>query len=484
MTESYSMQKHSAPLHRHLARSSTHEILKAVWAEARQHNGKHLDVAMLDTARHPLPWELELVAREALVIGGASRPQRARKAFDLRVAINLLRDLNRGISNDLVHSREDALAALSPEVHQQVRWSADDFSALARYLRIFRRPKLSQLVEAHLGMALTQWAMLGLCTTRLMLESFAWDLSVLTHLPGISPEVLGRYLGMMAADVETVGADLRTRQSTGRDWAFTFNAMRERPLLFRREKPGTFFAPVPHLIQWRLTDSLYFELVKQGGSDFSAALGSACELYVGEVLERGLRGGGHDIQGERRYRVGKDMFDGADWRVSDDTGHLFIECKARRMGLPAKTNVPGKDMNESLDVMAGLIAQNYRNIHDALQGHVPGFDRKGLPVFCVVATLEDWSLHLPQLRSGLKSKVPEKVREKKVPLSLIEECPYSILSFALLERLVQDIAKSGVARTFRRGPGFSPARYVGCLFPETMIEVMPEIFLTRGEPRP
>lgn len=472
----YSMAGHVEPLHRHLGNSPILDILKAVWEEVCSHNLVSLEVARCNTAYFPLPWELELLARETLVLGKRDEiSNQLAEGFDLRAAIRLLRNVGIGISGDWVRSEGDALAALSPLVYQQVTWSADNLSTFVRYIRIFRQPELSQLVEQHIGMTLTQWATLGLAAFALTRDAFEIELHVLTHLHGISPSVLDRFSALMTADIDTVGARLRSSRSTDRDWAFTFNVMRERPLLFQSEKPDTVFAPIPQLIHWRLADGLYYELVKRGGATFAKALGDACEFYIGEILERGLRGSSHKIQKEQKYSVGGQTFAGADWRVSDDTGHVFIECKASRLVLPAKTSIPGTDMDKALDLLAGYVGQNYRNIQDALQGLVPGFERNGLPAFCVVTTLEDWSLHLPQLQTLLQAKVFDDLRRRNLPPALLDECPYFILSFFDLERQVQDIAKSGVANTFLRGPDFRPAEYVGCLFPETLDEAMPGI---------
>ena len=52
---------------------------------------------------------------------------------------------------------------------------------------------------------------------------------------------------------------------------------------------------------------------------------------------------------------------GVDWVLSDSKGHLFIECKTKRLTLDAKTLSDSVALDRDLDVMAKAVVQHYRN---------------------------------------------------------------------------------------------------------------------------
>ena len=472
----YSMYQHYKPLRNHLAKYSVLSGLRVVWLHTRQHSWAGLQQKLQDASCSMLPWELEQVVRE-LVLNGilAVGGSHGGKELDPMAAVRCLRTLIEAISRDHVHCSKDAMEALVPLIHQQNAWSDDAFSRIVRHFRIFRHEALAAIVEPEIGISLSDWLKIGLTVSSFLNEKFEVDRALFNRVPGVDPEAVERFFELTAMPIEGLRQQLQLAQRYDLQWAHTFNPLRARPIIFRSTAPGPIFSPIPQLLLWRLTDGLYYELVHKRLAGFDKAFGDACEHYVGEVLNAALRGGAFDVRDERPYKAGKQDKHGVDWVVSDRTGHLFVECKAKRMTLAAKTNAPGGAVDKDLRVLAGYIVQNYKNINDALQGHVPVFLSAGLPVFSAIVTLEDWGLHTPHLKARLHSFVDEALHATDLPISMMNDCPYAVLSFFQLERRAQDIAKVDIATAFTPGAVYTRAQYKGCLFPQTLKELMPDI---------
>lgn len=428
-----------------------------------------------------LPWELELVARE-IILNGHMQQQTLASAntFDPVKSVQLVRQLTMHISKTHVHSHDEALSAVIPLIHQQMPWSDDTFSRIARYGQIYRHQPLAEIMQSVLKISLSAWLKLGLTAFSLLVRSHSVHRSIFFHLPGVDRETVEQFFALTTRSIEELGPRIKSQQVYDRKWAYAFNPLRERPINFFQMEPERIFAPIPQLLIWHVTDGLYYHLIEAGGSLFAKAFGDACEIYVGNVLTTALQGKQVEIYGERPYETSKGQKAGADWLVSDHTGHIFLECKAKRMTLQAKTAGPGESMDKDLRVLAGYIVQNYKNIRDAMGGSVPGFNSKGLPVFSGIVTLEDWGLVTSQLKDRLNVLVEDELQDAGLPASMTVDHPYKILSFFQLERHVQDIANKGIATVSMPDAVYSRAAYRGCLFPETLAELMPDIAENAG----
>lgn len=396
------------------------------------------------------------------------------KSFDPWNAVRLLRGLTTSISKEYVHSYEDALSAVVPLMHQQMPWSDDTFSRIARYGQIYQHPPLAQIIRSVLGLSLSDWLKLGLAVYGCLERSFWSDRSSYLHLPGLDGQAVQQFFALTASPIEDLRTRIRSNQSYDRQWSHAFNPLRERPITFFEKAPHLIFSPVPQLVIWRVTDGLYYDLVNVG-KPFAKAFGDACELYVGKVLKRALKGCEVEIHGERPYDTGDGRKAGVDWLVSDHSGHLFVECKAKRMTFPAKITGSGEPMDKDLRVLADYIIQNYKNIRDAMRGNIPDFASAGLPIFSAIVTLEDWWLLTPQLKERLHSLVEDALQRANLPISMVVDYPYKLLSFFQLERLAQDMANRGITKVFNSDEANLEIPYRGCLFPETLAELMPDI---------
>jgi hypothetical protein len=76
---------------------------------------------------------------------------------------------------------------------------------------------------------------------------------------------------------------------------------------------------------------------------------------VGEVIEVACKPPRFAIMPEESYYIGSKKFHGVDWVVSDDTGHLFIEAKTKRLTLGARIRSVNDDLDRDLVTMATAI---------------------------------------------------------------------------------------------------------------------------------
>jgi hypothetical protein len=110
--------------------------------------------------------------------------------------------------------------------------------------------------------------------------------------------------------------------------------------------------------------------------------------YVGEVIEFACKPPRFAILLEEPYYIGSNKFHGVDWVVSDDTGHLFIEAKTKRLTLSAKILSTGSALECDLITIATAILQHYQNIRRALDGKT-SWQPDGQPIYPMILTLED-----------------------------------------------------------------------------------------------
>src|SRR5262249_44366048 len=141
--------------------------------------------------------------------------------------------------------------------------------------------------------------------------------------------------------------------------------------------------------------------------------------------------------------VGSKKFHGVDWVLSDDTGHLFIEAKTKRLTLGAKIRSVNDDLDRNLITMATAVAQHYQNILRALDVKTK-WKPDGLPIYPLLLTLEDWFIFSPRVTEILNSHVQRLLTERGVSVNVMSEMPFTIASAHEFETASQVIAHVGI----------------------------------------
>jgi hypothetical protein len=259
---------------------------------------------------------------------------------------------------------------------------------------------------------------------------------------GISREASDAFFRRITCTTEQLKVETAKRQSYGRDWLYTWNPLEATPLVsFDPAVPDRVLCPIPRYLIRRASAGIFYDLANS--ADFDHPFGDSFQAYVSEVIKATCPTPRFTALAEEPYYVGKRKMHGVDWVLSDGTGHLFIECKTKRLTLNAKTLSDSVALDRDLDVIAKAIVQHYRNIGDALDSKtrwVPD----GLPIYPLVLTLEDWFIFSPRVAEMLSKHVCRLMAEAGIPKKVLVEMPYTIASAHEFEITSQVIAQVGI----------------------------------------
>ena len=258
----------------------------------------------------------------------------------------------------------------------------------------------------------------------------------------VSRDASKAFFDRVSCTIPQLRAETARRQSYGDGWQYAWNPLEATPLVcINPAHPDWVMCPIQRYLIRRVSAGIFFDLVKSSG--FDNPYGNAFQAYVGQVLEQTCPPPRFTVLAEQPYTIGTDLHHGVDWIVSDTTGHLFIECKTKRLTLDAKTLSDAVALDRDLVVMATAIVQHYGNIRRAIEGKtrwVPD----GLPIYPMVLTLEDWYLFSPRVSEMLKGHVDRLSALAGIPVSMFEEMPWVIASSHEFEIATQVMARVGI----------------------------------------
>lgn len=392
-------------------------------------------------------WNLHLIGRE-LVLNAARVGGEDTLSTDsgLIRMVNHIRRISTGISDRTVASGNDAMIAMHPLVHQQVPWQfTRDEPRMFRAFHVYNHPELAPIFERATGLSVREMFVLAFAIGGMATRQAGTNATQDYSLFDVSPEARDAFFRMTAADLGDVHKVLKGRQRYDEGWEFTWNALQGFPLIsVSHGKTSDLWCPLPDFLIRRVTDGLFYDLVKSG-IPFGNEYGRAFERYVGLLLNEMFEGGRFSVSGEQPYTVGKQSKHGVDWIVSDSTGNLFIECKTRRISQEAKEVGESEALDESLDELAKAVVQLYKNIDDATRG-LSKWVPNGLPIYPLVVTYENWYLFTPQVIEYLLESVRRRLDEAQLPREWTESMPFVVASSSEFEEAGQDIANFGIQR--------------------------------------
>jgi hypothetical protein len=261
---------------------------------------------------------------------------------------------------------------------------------------------------------------------------------------GINPDSSAAFFRRITSTLEELKAQTAKRQSYDRDWLYVWNPLQATPLVsFDPAFPDRVLCPIPSYLLRRASAGIFFDLVKS--TDFNNPFGNSFQSYIGEVIRAFCKPPGFNVLAEKPYNVGKKKLHGADWVVSDKTGHIFIECKTKRLTISSKTLADAVALDKDLAVMAEAIVQHYKNIRHALGGESK-WQPDVLPIYPMILTLEDWFIFSPRVDAMLKQHIHQKLHRAGIPLSILDEMPCTIASSHEFELAIQVIAQLTISQ--------------------------------------
>jgi hypothetical protein len=435
-------------------------------------------------------WALEILAKEIILNSPDQGETELLKWNEFSGALNKLKDLeNRlgGRHKNIV--APNILVELYRIAHRQFHWQVrPNTTTLARYYRLFNRPDMDALLRREMGLSAKKLYTIGLMLAGAYLDQFGITYPIPVDVPDITQEQFDAFISRFACEIADMRETIRSHQSYDQDYAYTFNPLKAHPLLWLTLRGRrTLVAPIPTYLLRRFTEGIFYDLYDSPG--FSAAFGAAFQQCVGDAAQAANIAGRLKILDERRYRVGKNDKNSIDWIISDDTGHLFVECKTKRPTVRAKMAIASTEaLDEELGKMASFVVQTYKALVDAQAGHYPHWKPDGNPTHPIVVTLEDWLAFGDRILLEIDRQVRSGLAARGIDAAICDQHPFSICSVAEFEKVIQVIEQVGIAKAMaerfaseRRGWLLSlaiqdafPAEYSKLrvdLFPDALSEI-------------
>lgn len=397
-----SMYDDYKPLRNYLRKINVYSALLAMWAYS---SALEYGTALPPSLLLPRPfdklngrlflWQIHLMSRE-IILNCSTTDGEDFTAKSMRQTLNYINAIGEKISKDRYVDEgnpDQLLRDLMPLIHQQIPYSSTlDVSRILRYTRIFGDAAVGPILEKKLGLNIVECCFLMLHIISTVRQS-PW-VSSRQKLDdfGIGIDRSKVFFDWLSRSLTDTRVSLAQNQAYDANWAYTWNPLEERPLIFLNDSNRSeMLCPTPALLWQKIGTGLFFELVNE--ADFGNLCGNAFESHVGEFAQRILPETRFSVQGETEYWIGKNRKAGLDWLIADNTANLFIECKAKRLRQGAKLVDATTLLNKELQVLAAAIVQGYKNIDDVMCQRTT-WSPSSIPSFLVVVTLEDWLLFL------------------------------------------------------------------------------------------
>lgn len=279
------------------------------------------------------------------------------------------------------------------------------------------------------------------------------------QVSAIKNEEVEKFIKIFSLDINSLREKVKNEVQYNDKFAYSFSSLRSFPIIkmgYRQKE--SLVCPMPTLLFWQITDGIYYKILeeikkikgekeqKEILGNFGNSLGKQFQNYVGEVLEKSIQNIRFKFFKEQEYKEGKNRKDTVDWMVIDNNAMLFIECKAKRMNLPAKIELnDDRFIKAELDKMADFIKQVYKSIDDYKNNKYPNIKYdKSKKIFPVILTLEHWYLFGDKFLNELDAILKNKIKENNLDEKYLEIYPYSICSIEEFEKMTQIINKIGV----------------------------------------
>lgn len=390
-------------------------------------------------------WEIAILAREIVLNATPEGKLRLRPWPGMARVLNMLRQ----VDNDMAGAhmtRDQAYNSLTPTGQLQFPWQRQyQFNSFMRYFKVFSEPDVERLLLRETGVSTKDWFFVGFAAAGFLQRECGISAHQDYRPVGIELELSKTVFGKLSQSFEELRGNVNYSARYDDTWMYTWNPLEAKPLVgLDPTHPERLHCPIPYYVLKRASQGLFYEIYQAEG--FSNPFGASFQGYIGEVLGETFSSPQFTIYEEREYKVGRRRKDGVDWILTDDQANLFIECKAKRMSVGAKSAVDPAIVGEQVDFLAKAVIQLYKNIADALAGHTH-WPRNDQPIFPLVVTLEDWYL-FGSSADLLVEGVRTKMTEANLDLTWLDSMPYTVASCDDFEDVSPTIAEVGIHTFF------------------------------------
>ncbi|MDP3652470.1 MAG: hypothetical protein Q8R67_12380 [Rhodoferax sp.] len=390
-------------------------------------------------------WEIAILAREIVLNATPEGKLRLRPWPGMVRVLNMLRRVDNDMAG--IHMTPDrAYNSLSPTGQLQLPWQRPrQFNALMRYFKVFSEPDVERLLVRETGVSTKEWFFVGFGAAGLLQHECGISAHQDYRPFGIELDRSKTVFDKLSQPFEELRAKVNDAARYDCTWMYTWNPLEAKPLVgLDPTHPERLHCPIPYYVLKRTSQGLFYEIDQTEG--FNNPFGASFQGYLGEVLGATFPSRQFTIYEEREYKVGRHRKDGVDWILTDDQANLFIECKAKRMTVGAKSAVDPAIIGQQVDYLAKAVIQLYKNIADALAGHTH-WPRNDRPIFPLVVTLEDWYL-FGTSADLLAEGVRKKMAEANLDLTWLYTMPYTVASCKDFEDVSPTIAEVGIHAFF------------------------------------
>ncbi len=436
------------PMRNRLTKINLESALAAIWAYSTHLQDDrplptHLRPAQGSVKDYYQLWQLAALGREVIMhcarIGGS--PFTFRTFGD---AMNSINDITEDLSVTAMDAgAENVMRSLDAAAHQQFPLQKQmDMPQILRYARIFGGVAINPMVQATIGFDYKQCTFFLMALMGSLMRTPCVSREQRYDEFSIPPEACLALFKWISAPAEVLSLQMKAQHVLDANWASRWNPLGTTPLVQHDPRhPERMYCPVPALLWHRIGPGMFYDLYRHKG--FDNAFGAAFEAHVSEFAAYHLSTPTFTLAREQPFIHDKNRQDGADAMISDETGTLVIECKAKRMKINAKQYAPGSALREDLDVLAKAIVQLYKNTIHVREGRSLWAPRSNT-LYPIVVTLEDWFLFSPTIKTDLEELVRSRLSESSLDPDLTSTMPYTVVSCDEYERMILAIEQLSV----------------------------------------
>lgn len=353
-----------------------------------------------------LPWELETLAREVVIVCEPSPSPRntLKRANSMGSVINKMKAIEEFIAKHHIGQKNIMHEVSVRLAHRQFKYQTDRPSneSMVRYSKIFGHPQMIPIVKRKLGLEPKQLFTLGTS----MFGNYSQYIGMFypledLSLTGITQADYDQFMSLYSKPLDEIKAMLTNPSERHLDDQFFYghHSLYTYPIIFTEinGRPAH-VCPLPRLLYWRLTSGLYYDLYREKG--FDNVFGQAFEEYVGSMLAKTFDGSGIGIYpGEQNTATSPNR---CDWVIDQPDQCLIDECKTKRLTMGAKTSLlDDKELFEQLGLLGDAVTQAYLSLKAYRDGTYrnPTFTLAAeKKAYICVTTLEKWYLMGEQIR--------------------------------------------------------------------------------------
>lgn len=458
MTSTHNFYEYYKPLRNHLRKVCIEDSLFVIWAYVQHLQFNTQIPPEIKVSREFLSkehraekgiysWELELITKE-IIINSQERQrchETLRKWSYCAKTITKLKFLEEAIAKKYIN-QNNIQTELYRIAHRQFPWQSPFFKdQLIRYYKIFKHPDIERIIRNKTGLTLYELYFIGYAFFGSYLKDPAIVYPIDVSINEISRSNVDKFLCCFSKELLEIKSLITTEQEIGEKYAYSYSSLRAFPIIkMKYREKLSIVCPLPTLLLWRITTGLYYEILHE--DNFGVYFGASYQDFVGKIIEKSNNKKKISYISESEYYVGNDRKDTVDWIACDAESALFIECKTKRLILQAKVELEDTNFIQvELEKMAQFILQIYKTIDDYRNNHYPSFTfDKNIQIFPLIVTLEDWYLFGERLIVDLRDQLEQQIKKTNLPLSYLEDIPYSICSIEEFEDLMQIIQLYGV----------------------------------------